>query len=219
MSNVKELLESVNLIVFDLDGTIIDSHDQIELALNKARIELGHAASPSGQVYQKLGQPVKDLFFDLKLDQIQQEKLITRFRGHLNKEIEQANICFPDVIGLIELFRNSNINIAIATSKQTVMAKKVVQHSLLNGLIDYVQGTDEFPPKPDPKVIKICLDQYPGSKAVMIGDRTEDISAARNAGIPSIGIAQSAHSIFELEKAGADYSFHNISELFAMVKA
>ena len=219
MSKVKEFLESFNLIVFDLDGTLIDSHDQIEAALNEARVELGYGTSPSGQIFQKLGQPVSDLFFDLQLNPIQQEQLISRFRSYLNKEIEQVNICYPDVIGLIEFIRFNEARIAIATSKQTLMARKVVEHSLLNGLINHVQGTDGFRPKPDPKVIKMCLDRFPGSRAIMIGDRTEDISAAKNAGIPSIGIAQSAHSTSELERAGAAYSFRNITELFAMVKS
>jgi phosphoglycolate phosphatase len=218
MKEVKEFLESSTLILFDLDGTLIDSHDQIETALNVARVELGYGTSPLGQVFQKLGQPVSDLFIDLELNPVQQEQLISTFRSHLDKEIERNNICYPDVVKLIESIRFNEARIAIATSKQTLMAKKVVEHSLLNGLIDHVQGTDDFPPKPDPKVIKMCLDRFPGSRAIMIGDRTEDILAAKNAGISSIGIAQSAHSISELKRAGASYSFESIAELFAMVR-
>jgi phosphoglycolate phosphatase len=218
MSNINQFIGSFNLIIFDLDGTLIDSHDQIESAMNEARVELGYGKSPSGQIFRKLGQPVNDLFFDLQLSQILQEQLVFTFRSYLNKKIEQNNPCFPSVIDLLKLFRSNKMKIGIATSKQTLMARKVVEHSLLNGLIDHVQGTDGFHPKPDPKVIKMCLDQFSGSRAIMIGDRTEDIFAANNAGISSIGIAQSAHSASELERAGAAYCFQSITEFFSSIK-
>lgn len=214
MSTLNRFMGSFNLIIFDLDGTLIDSHDQIELAMNEARLDLGYDKSPTGQIFQKLGQPVGDLFFDLQLNPASQEQLIFTFRNYLNNKIELNNPCFPSVIDLIKLFRSNEIKIAIATSKQTLMAKSVVGNSLLRGQVDYVQGTDGFAPKPSPEVIEICLNNFPGSQAIMIGDRTEDMFAAKNAGIPSIGIAQSAHSALELERAGARFAFHNIDEFY-----
>jgi phosphoglycolate phosphatase len=214
MSNINEFIGSFNLIIFDLDGTLIDSHNQIELAMNEARIELGYGKSPSGQIFQKLGQPVNDLFFDLQLSPILQEQLVFTFRTYLTKKIEQNNSCFPCVIDLLKLFRANRTKIAIATSKQTLMAKSVVGNSLLSGQIDHVQGTDGFAPKPSPEVIHICLNNFPGSQAIMIGDRTEDMFAAKNAGIPSIGIAQSAHSASELESAGASFTFQKIADFY-----
>ena len=73
MSKVNQFTGSSSLIVFDLDRTLLDSHNQIELAMNKARIELGRGKSPSGQIVQKLGQPINDLFFDLQLSPTSQE--------------------------------------------------------------------------------------------------------------------------------------------------
>ena len=218
MINLNQFIGSFNLIIFDLDGTLIDSHNQIESAMNEARIELGYGKSPSGQIFQKLGQPVNDLFFDLKLSPASQEHLVFTFRSYLNEKIEQNNPCFPGVIDLIRLFRSNEIKIAIATSKQTLMAKSVVSNSLLSGKIDYVQGTDGFPPKPSPEVIEFCLNSFPGSQAIMIGDRTEDMFAAKNAGIPSIGIAQSAHSASELERAGACFTFQKIVDFYQWAK-
>lgn len=218
MSNLNQFIGSFNLIIFDLDGTLIDSHNQIESAMNEARIELGYSKSPSGQIFQKLGQPINDLFFDLQLSAASQEQLIFTFRSYLNKKIEQNNPCFPRVSDLIKLIRSNKIKIAIATGKQTLMAKSVVNNSLLSGQIDYVQGTDGFAPKPSPDVIEICLNSFPESQAIMIGDRTEDMLAAKNAGIPSIGIAQSAHSASELERAGACYTFQKIADFYEWAK-
>jgi phosphoglycolate phosphatase len=214
MSKINAFMRSFDLVIFDLDGTLIDSNNQIENAMNKARIELGYGESPAGQIFERLGQPVYELFFDLELVPHLEEQLISRFRSYLNIEIEVANECFPNVVELLSVIRANEINIAIATSKQTLMAEKVVQHSLLNGHIDHVQGTDGFAPKPNPKVIQMCLDKFPGLRAIMVGDRTEDMQAARNAGIRSLGIAQSAHSSSDLIKAGAQLSFQKISDLY-----
>jgi phosphoglycolate phosphatase-like HAD superfamily hydrolase len=218
MNQLNEFIKSFDLIIFDLDGTLIDSHNQIEKAMNQARIELGYGKSPSGQIFHKLGQPVYDLFIDLQISPTLQEQLVSLFRMYLTREIEVTNECFPNVIELISLIRSHGINTAIATSKQTLMAQKVVSCSLLNGNIDHVQGTDGFTPKPNPKVINLCLDRFPECQAIMIGDRTEDIIAAKNAGIPSIGIAQSAHSISDLQLAGATFSFENISDFYNWAK-
>jgi len=217
MSQVNEFISSFDLIIFDLDGTLIDSHFQIEKAMNQARIELGYGKSPSGQIFEKLGQPVYELFGDLDLSPNLQEQLISLFRSYLNKKIEVYNQCFPSVIELLSIIRANKIKIAIATSKQTMMAEKVVKNSLLVGNIDHIQGTDGFPPKPNPEVIQMCLRNFPGYQAIMIGDRTEDILAAKNAGITSIGVAQSAHSESKLLRAGAVRSFRNITQLLKWI--
>jgi phosphoglycolate phosphatase len=218
MSALNHFIKSFNLIIFDLDGTLVDSHSQIELAMDEARIELGYGKSPEGQIFQKLGQPVSDLFFDLQLSPNLKEELISTFRNYLNKKIEVNNHCFPGVVELVNFIRSNEIKIAIATSKQTIMARKVILHSVLNGQIDHVQGTDGFAPKPNPEVINLCLENFPGYQAIMVGDRTEDMQAAKSAGIPSIGIAQSAHSDSELQFAGASFSFQKITEFYEWIR-
>jgi phosphoglycolate phosphatase len=86
------------------------------------------------------------------------------------------------------------------------MATNVIENSPLAGLVDFIQGTDDFPAKPNPEVIIRCLQRFPGLKTVMIGDRAEDILAAKSAGVQAIGIAQSAHSPEILLSAGATWA-------------
>ena len=79
--------------------------------MNQARIELGYGKSPSGQIFEKLGQPVYELFGDLDLSPNLQEQLISLFRSYLNKKIEVHNQCFPNVIELLSLIRANKIKI------------------------------------------------------------------------------------------------------------
>jgi phosphoglycolate phosphatase len=89
-----------------------------------------------------------------------------------------------------------------------------VHNSPLKGLIDFVQGTDDFPPKPSPEVIKRVLEIFANPPAIMIGDRVEDLEAASASGIPSIGIAQSAHDEERLILYGASLTYPNMQEAF-----
>lgn len=210
---LQEFKERINLVIFDLDGTLVDSQDQIELALNAARTSLGYSTSPAGQIFEKLGLPVQNLFGDLDLSPISQVELISVFRKRLYEHIDLENKCFPGVELLLEKIREAGMKTAIATGKSTRMAKRVVDNSALGGNIDFVQGTDGFQSKPHPEVINRCLNEFPGCRAIMIGDRVEDIKSASRAGIPSIGIAQSAHSESTLQAAGASLTFQNASNL------
>jgi len=209
-----EFVNSIDLIIFDLDGTLVDSYSQIESAMNKARIALGYTESPLGQIFEKLGLPVNDLFSDLSLTPMGQDELISEFRMRLNESINLENKCFPYVEPLLQQIHKQGIKVAIATSKSTSMARKVIENSTLHGSIDFIQGTDEFLPKPNPEVIVRCLEKYPGLRAVMIGDRSEDMIAATNAGISSIGIAQSAHSELTLLSEGANLTFRDMHGLY-----
>jgi phosphoglycolate phosphatase len=201
---------SLDLMIFDLDGTLIDSHRQIEFAMNKARATLGFTESPKGQIFEKLGLPVNELFNDLILSHVGQKELIAEFRINLFESITLGNKCFPDVVPLINKIQQLGIKVAIATGKSTNMAKRVIENSELRESIDFIQGTDGFLPKPNPEVINRCLQKFPGSRAVMIGDRAEDMIAATAAGIPCIGIAQSAHSEVTLHNGGAFLTFKDV---------
>jgi HAD superfamily hydrolase (TIGR01549 family) len=213
-----DFFDSIELVIFDLDGTLVDSLGQIESAMNIARVTLGHGESPHGQIFEKLGLPVHELFGDLKLSSSLQEELIAEFRLRLKESINIENKCFPYVSPLLGKIRKLGIKVAIATGKSTNMACEVVENSSLRGSIDFIQGTDGFLPKPNPEVINRCLNKFSGLKAVMIGDRAEDMIAATEAGIPSIGIAQSAHSEAMLRAGGADLTFKDVQGLYLWIK-
>ena len=199
-------------MVFDLDGTLVDSRIQIQVSLDKTRRNFGLPTSPEGLVEEHLGLAVECLFSDLRVDPSDLQSLIQNFRENLLFEIGNGNPIFEGVVSFVQKMKNLGIPIGVATTKPTYLAVEVIKNSPLRTLIDFVQGTDEFPPKPDPEVLRRCMQGLGIKNAVMFGDRKEDIQAAKTLGIPSIGIAQSAHSIQDLLAEGATYSFSNFTE-------
>ena len=200
-------------MLFDLDGTLVDSKKQIQVSLDKTRVTVGHPATPVDLVQEQLGLPVESLFSDLRLGPLELDELVQIFRKNLLLEIKKGNRIFDGVLPFIQKSKNLGISIGVATTKPTYLAKEVIDNSELAKLIDFIQGTDGFSPKPDPEVLRRCMQGLGIENAVMFGDRIEDIQAAKTLGIPSIGIAQSAHSIQDLLGEGATYSFSNFTEL------
>lgn len=209
--------QSFDTFIFDLDGTLVDSSHQIQRSLDKTRVHFGFKKTPTGQVFTNLGQPIRHLFSDLEMSQSKQDEFIKFFRKDLAKEISTSNQLFASVFDLIGLIRNCGIRIAIATSKPTYLAYQVIDNSEIRGMIDFIQGTDGFPAKPDPEVIKRCISALKSNNAIMIGDRAEDVLAAAAAGIPAIGIAQSAHSEYLLSETGANLTFKTIGMFYQRI--
>lgn len=208
-------MHSTFAFIFDLDGTLFDSEIQIFNALNSARIEFGFLPINQEEIVSLIGLPAKELLGDLKLSDHKVSEIVDYFRIELQKSILESNPMFPNAENFVRQVKSSEFMVGVATSKPSYLAKHVVSNSPLYDLVDHIQGTDDFLPKPEPAVIHHCLSELATDSGVMFGDRIEDIEAANRAGIASVGIAQTKHSLQELKIAGANLVFSSFSEALA----
>lgn len=202
----------MSLVIFDLDGTLVNSLEQISRSMNQARSYFGYGQLSFEKYREILGQPVQEMISDLDLDIDLENKLVLEFRRILTSDIEIQNTLFPGVQEVLERITTDGFKLAIATTKPSHLAKLVVENSALSRFSFHVQGTDGFLPKPSPIVILECLRFFDVCEAVMIGDRVEDVLAAKAAGISSIGLGASGHSTEELRDAGALRVFKSMRE-------
>jgi phosphoglycolate phosphatase len=208
------------IAIFDLDGTLVDSVKQIAVNLNKARLDFGFPAQPLTFYQDLVGLPVSELLSDIELSEEDFTDLVKHFRSYLVRNIQQGqNLVFAGVLDTFKLFASMRVGLAVATSKPTKVAIEVVKYSPLGEFDIYVQGTDDFPPKPDPEVILRVLSHFRATPSFMVGDRMEDIYAARAADIPAIGIASSAHSEANLMDAGATFTFKTFEGFYQRLKS
>jgi phosphoglycolate phosphatase len=207
------------VILFDLDGTLVDSVEQISRNLNQARADFGFSTQSLGFYERLIGLPVGELLSDLKIRSDVQLDLVAHFRRLLLLDIQGGNIkIYPGVIELLRLLEKMEIQLAVATSKPSSIAEEVIRCSALSQFNIHVQGTDNFSPKPDPTVILRILAEFEGKPSFMVGDRTEDVVAAKRAGISAIGIAASAHTVENLKDAGAKATFKSFLHFYESVK-
>lgn len=196
------------LLLFDLDGTLLDTAKQIEICMNQIRTNLGYGVLTPADYVQLIGQPIDQLLLDLNLSFDEKEQLILQFRQYLRIEITRNEVeCFDGVVDIFYLLESLGISAAVATTKPSELAKHTVTHSNLRHFNIHIQGTDNFLPKPSPIVINKILAELNPIHALMVGDRIEDMEAASRAGINSIGIAAGAHKEEALLSAGANLVF------------
>ena len=200
--------ESQYLLLFDLDGTLLDTAKQIEFCMNKIRTDFGYRALLPAEYVRLIGQPVDQLLLDLNLSFDEKEQLINQFRKCLRTEITRNGVkCFDGVVDIFYLLESLGVSAAVATTKPSELAKHTVNHSNLRHFNIHIQVTDNFLPKPSPIVINKILAELNPMYALMVGDRIEDIEAASRAGINSIGIAAGAHKEEALLSSGANLVF------------
>lgn len=204
--------------IFDLDGTLVDSTKQIGDSINLARNDFGYQELPMTAIKELVGLPINQFLQDIGLSQAEEEDLILKFRDNLKVEIIRGNQVFPGVKEFLIKLRNQEYKLGIATSKPTYLAEMVIKNSSLNELFHVIQGTEDFPAKPDPTCIQKAMALLETKDAIMVGDRAEDIQAANAAGIPSIGISHSFHNKRALEEAGAIYAFDSFLEFTSSVE-
>lgn len=194
--------------IFDLDGTLIDSFDQIADCCLRVRNTMKMKSLSKKELTSLIGLPVERLFSDNPTEVIQ--TAVKLFRIELSKEIERENHAFEGAYELLNALKQQGVGIAVATSKPHPLALKVIDNSSLKEFVDCVQGIDGFAPKPDPEVVIRCQNQLLADKFVMLGDRPEDIEAGLRSGCYSVGIAQGVFGESQLKKAGAQETYESL---------
>jgi phosphoglycolate phosphatase len=205
------------LIIFDLDGTLVDSVQQIISSANSVRVDYGVGARNSKEIFDLVGLPPALFFSDLNIDESEIEVLVRNFRSTLEQTQFTSLDIYPYARDLILFLKEKDYFLGIATNKPTQNAKNLLEKVGLLEFFTYVQGSDHLSPKPSPQIIDRVLASIPSTFAVMVGDRIEDIEAARSAGIPSIGVSQTAHNQADLARAGAGLTFSSIKDLFKSI--
>lgn len=212
-------MNTKSLAIFDLDGTLLDTSKSICDSLILTLNELNLPALARNQINEAIGMPLNEILSPLRLPAAIEAVVVSRFRELLLISIQNGVRIFPGVVEFINELVGNSVNLAVATSKPTLLAKESIKYSALKSFNFTILGSDGLKPKPNPEVLLMVMEQYPNVKnIVMFGDRVEDILAARAAGVHSVGIAQSAHSMDELLNAGADLTFQNFEQVNQQTK-
>ena len=210
---MEEILTESAAFIFDLDGTLFDSASQIYRALCKTRIERDMPSITIDEVSMLIGLRAEELFSEVNLSPKELSEAVSLFRSNLESEIIQENLTYPESQSLLSQVSDLGFAVGVATSKPARLARLVVENSDLNNDITHVQGTDGFPPKPNPEVVIRCMSSLGVTSGFMVGDRVEDIVAGKSAGLLPVGVAQSHFSEEDLALAGAFETFGSIAEL------
>jgi phosphoglycolate phosphatase len=212
-------LETISNVgfIFDLDGTLLDSASQIVPAVLETRSFFDMPVVDADEILLLIGRPAIELFKSKDSTEPIDMAVLKFFRKILEDKYMNENKIYPFAESLIQKLIWKECVIGIATSKPTYLAVKAINGSVLKKYPMKIQGTDDFPPKPNPDVVLKCIESLGTKLNFMIGDRTEDMTAGKLAGCTTVGLEQGSHDKKKLTNAGADFVFSGIQELSAEI--
>ncbi len=202
------------LLLFDLDGTLVDSKDDIALAVNLTMEELGVPRRDPKLIFTYIGGGVHNLIRNSLTDAYSHllDQGVDIFWENYKGHVLDTTKPYPGVYGMLE--RLSGRKMAVVTNKPYTHTSMILTGLDIGRYFMSVQGWKMgLPVKPDPALLVRALDETGVSpeRAVMIGDGVNDVLAARGAGIKSCAVGYGYGSKEKLLEAGPDFFADDIT--------
>jgi phosphoglycolate phosphatase len=209
-------------ILFDLDGTLLDSSACAVRATQEAFAAADLPPPSAEDVIHKMGIPIEVSFVAFMGAACETQLLaavIYYFRARYRAYSDELVCPFPGVAGLLRDLAAIQVAVAIVSSKKS----DVVRHNLaaggLSGDVAAIVGSDDvanYKPHPEPVEKALAKLGVHGREGVlMVGDAVHDIETALRAGVVPAGVAWGAHTVDALRKAGASVVFGTVDEMRA----
>ena len=204
------------LIVFDWDGTLMDSTGAIVASIQAAATDLGIEPPSDERAHHIIGLGLIDALRhalpDLPAERYQDVAL--RYRQHYMSRDHEL-LLFDGAEALIDELATAGHMLAVATGKTRKGLDRAFEVSGLGTLFQASRCADECHSKPHPQMLEELMDEFgvePGA-TLMIGDTTHDLLMARNAGVAALGVAYGAHPREALEIEAPLYCAGNVAQL------
>jgi HAD superfamily hydrolase (TIGR01549 family) len=198
--------KAVDLVVFDLDGTLVDGREDISRAVNQGIVAVGGEERPASEIIPHIGRPLVHIFEGLLPRELlgMADRAVEIYRQYFFDHCAETSSLYPGVAECLEAM--SSVSRAVATTKMTFMAAKVLQEMGIAHHFDLVQGSEDIPHKPDPAVLTRVLERL-GKRAHrswIVGDTVYDIQAGKAACMRTCAVTYGIGLAGDLKEAAPD---------------
>ena len=215
-----------NAIVWDLDGTLVDSAPDLATALNTVLDMRGFFTLSLGEVRKMIGNGVPKLVergfnaVGVRPDAAQLDELVALFVPQYKACATDNTLPYPGVIEALQEIHSMNIPMGVCTNKPEAFTRQILEGLGLAGFFSSVVGGDSTSArKPDPEPVLACLRGLVSEPAtsLMIGDSVHDVHAAHAAGV-IIGVVPWGYRSTPVEDLGADFVLRDLAVLPGMIR-
>lgn len=200
-------------VIFDMDGTLINSANAICAAVNEVRASLNLKPLNNKFITQTINTPGKDWAKILyEIDDFPHSSFKEGFEKYFIKHYQQSVVLFEGVLSVLEWLKSKNCYLAIATNAPQASLKAVLQKHNILPFFDKILGISlGIEPKPHPMMLKLIRDEALFNTTIFVGDSAKDKEAAQNAKMPFLQAKW-------YESKANDNDFVNADELKALLE-
>lgn len=185
------------VVVFDLDGTLLDTAPDLLRALNRVLCDEGLSAVQRADVAGLFGHGARALIGEgfrrgnRSLDAVRLPELVERFIAFYAADIAGETRPYPGLVDALTRLSRRGFGLAVCTNKREALSHAVLRGTCLDAFFAAVVGGDSLPeqkPHPHPLLEAIVRSGGTPEAAIMVGDSETDMATARAAGVPSIAV-------------------------------
>jgi len=205
----------ISLLIFDLDGTLVNTLEDIADSVNYTLGHLGHEPISLDAVRQYVGDGIETLMARALRERKEPlAEAVAVYKEHHRRHLVVRSSLYPSVRETLEYFKD--LPMAVISNKTMEFVGPLIDRLGISRYFKLVIGADHgLPLKPAPDAIQLILSKFtvPKDRAVMIGDGTTDVRAGKAAGIITCSVTYGFRSEAELRKAGPDHVIHAFEDL------
>lgn len=209
------------LVVFDWDGTLLDSAGAIVRSIQAACRDLGLPVPEDRRARHVIGLGLVDAMRHAvpELPAERYQAMVERYRFHYLSGDHELTL-FDGVPEMLTRLKRDGHILAVATGKSRMGLERALDHSGLRPLFQSSRCADECHSKPHPQMLEELMAEFGVAQAttVMIGDTSHDLQMASNAGVDSLAVTYGAHPHDHLLEHKPVVCLHNVSELDRWLK-
>jgi phosphoglycolate phosphatase len=205
-------------LLFDLDGTLVDSFPGISRSINRTLTTVGRSPVPEAQLLQFVGKRLAVIFSSLLGgdDEALVDRAVEIYRPLFDEVGILDSRVFPGIPEALATLRDAGHSLQVVTVRSIGSAKLVVRHFGLERYVDAVHGPDHAQRTGDKAdLVRAALDLACADPhdTIMIGDRSDDIRAARTHGVHAVAVEWGYGTTDELRAALPDYFASSVTDL------
>ena len=196
------------LVIFDLDGTLLDTIDDLAAACNHALQMCGFPRRSRDEYFMLVGRGINNLFRGALPQEHRTEEMIDRMRGYFLPYYSEHGCDltkpYEGIMEMLDILKDNNIAIAVASNKFQAGTEALLERFFGNiGFICILGQREGKPIKPDPAIIHEAMSSVPGvslDEVVYCGDSDVDMMTGNNAGVRTIGVKWGFRTEDELKR-------------------
>lgn len=216
------MLQGIKLIIYDLDGVLIDSNPAIRESILHVLDEM-NLQYHINAIMEQMGTPLNLIFEDVFNEQDKEKipEAVETYRKYYAESGKDAIMVQEKVCETLEYFSQNGIKQCIASNSSRELMEPILEDVGIMTFIDFFVGVDDVvKPKPDPMILMEIMKRTGASRkeTVFVDDSSKGLGAGKKAGVHTVGIATGVHTTKQIMTVDPEFILTKIDQLKQIIK-